>query len=524
MVRELRPEVSALYERAADLVAAGRVQQALPLLEECIAASPENATYRFAAGVAHLGAGRHEAAAQAFRAAAERRPDYVEAIANLGACLAELGRAAEAHAEFERALGLAPRDVDLLCNAALASIEAGEPALAVSYLARASALRPREARVADLQGIASMALGRAEHAERAFRLALELAPMSTAHAMGLSAALETLDRHEDAIATWTRFLAGAQHDARAHFQLALLLLCTGRTGEAMPHFAHRSTRAGHPAVPGIESLRGARVLVEAEQGIGDELFFLRWLEPFRAAAAPAELGYRPSDRFAPLARTIRGIDTHWSGPPEAWPGPRILAGDLPGLAGGSHAATLALAPEPARVERARRELHAHGRAPFLGVAWEGGTAAGAHRAARARAGALLYKRVPPDALGAALAGYPGTVLVVQRAPTRADFDGFARALGRAPADLSRAHDDIRDLHALLAVLDEYVGVSTTAMHLRAAAGGSAHVLVPHPPEWRWQARGEASPWFPGFRLYRERRGEGWSPPLARLRSFLRLDA
>ena len=57
--------------------------------------------------------------------------------------------------------------------------------------------------------------------------------------------------------------------------------------------------------------------------------------------------------------------------------------------------------------------------------------------------------------------------------------------------------------ALLALLDDYVGVSNTNMHLRAGVNRTAKVLVPAPPEWRWMAEGKESPWFPGFTVYRQ---------------------
>jgi len=58
------------------------------------------------------------------------------------------------------------------------------------------------------------------------------------------------------------------------------------------------------------------------------------------------------------------------------------------------------------------------------------------------------------------------------------------------------------------------------MHLRAAAGRSARVLVRCPAEWRWMATGSSSPWFPGFSLYRQSLDGDWSAALARLRKDL----
>jgi hypothetical protein len=75
--------------------------------------------------------------------------------------------------------------------------------------------------------------------------------------------------------------------------------------------------------------------------------------------------------------------------------------------------------------------------------------------------------------------------------------------------------------ALLDLVDAYVGVSNTNTHLRAGTGRPSHVLVPHPPEWRWMHAGERSPWFPEFSLYRQQRPDagrsGWENALAALR-------
>lgn len=78
------------------------------------------------------------------------------------------------------------------------------------------------------------------------------------------------------------------------------------------------------------------------------------------------------------------------------------------------------------------------------------------------------------------------------------------------------NDDLREALAALSVLDEYVGVSNTNMHLMAGLGRSARVLMPHPPEWRWLASGDESPWFPGFRIYRQLRNQSWKEALTRL--------
>ncbi|RPJ44071.1 MAG: hypothetical protein EHM16_16420 [Betaproteobacteria bacterium] len=83
-------------------------------------------------------------------------------------------------------------------------------------------------------------------------------------------------------------------------------------------------------------------------------------------------------------------------------------------------------------------------------------------------------------------------------------------------DFSDLNDDLESMLALLELIDDYVGVSNTNMHLRAAAGRAARVLVPNPPEWRWLALGRASPWFPQFTVYRQSLRGDWNDALRTL--------
>jgi hypothetical protein len=90
-------------------------------------------------------------------------------------------------------------------------------------------------------------------------------------------------------------------------------------------------------------------------------------------------------------------------------------------------------------------------------------------------------------------------------------------LGREIYDFSDVNVRLEDALALMAVLDDYIGVSNTNMHLRAATGRTARVLVTHPGEFRWQVYGDTSPWFPDFTLYRQDVNASWA------RAFLQLE-
>jgi len=109
---------------------------------------------------------------------------------------------------------------------------------------------------------------------------------------------------------------------------------------------------------------------------------------------------------------------------------------------------------------------------------------------------------------------------LQRLPESGEVELFQSVLGREVTDFSALNEDLEGMLALLALLDEYVGVSNTNMHLRAGVGKAAAVLVAHPPEWRWMHTGERSPWFAEFRVFRQSKGNDWRNALKELVQYI----
>jgi len=165
---------------------------------------------------------------------------------------------------------------------------------------------------------------------------------------------------------------------------------------------------------------------------------------------------------------------------------------------------------------ARQRLEALGPRPYLAVTWRAGT-----DTARGREFGMerssLTKALPPAELGAALRGWPGTIIALQRGAR----PGEAAQFGAPFHDLSFLGDDLPALVGVLAELDEYVTVSNTNVHLLAGLGRTARVLVPFPAEWRWMRQEGASPWFPGFPVYRQTQSRDWGAALHQLSQDLR---
>jgi hypothetical protein len=132
---------------------------------------------------------------------------------------------------------------------------------------------------------------------------------------------------------------------------------------------------------------------------------------------------------------------------------------------------------------------------------------------------VLHKEIPLKRLGAAVRGVNGSLIALQRNPQPGELEELSGHAAKPVHDLTALNEELEAMLALLALIDDYIGVSNTNMHVRAGVGRTARVLVPRPAEWPWMISGNKSPWFPGFRIYRQDPDGDWSA-LRRLQTEL----
>ena len=132
------------------------------------------------------------------------------------------------------------------------------------------------------------------------------------------------------------------------------------------------------------------------------------------------------------------------------------------------------------------------------------------------------KEAPLAGIARAMRATTGTLVALQRNPNPGEIDAFADAAGRQIHDLTDLNETLEDMLALVGLLDDYICVSNSNVHLRAATGRPCRVLVPSPPEFRWMAAGDESPWFPGTRVYRQHADGDWDQALAALANDMKV--
>jgi tetratricopeptide (TPR) repeat protein len=491
-------------------------QEAIDCYEKAVALEPEMPDARNALGSALHSKLRFADAEAQYRECIRLAPDHPQAHFNLASVLMDLGRFEESEDVARKLARLAPGapEPEQLVASALGFqtrlIEAH------AYHARAAARDTQSAKAAESLAMSFAETGRTQEALRWF---------SRAEQLGADAS--TLEP----LRAVTLLADGAVHDGwtgyRARFEAKLF-------------------RERNPAMTicqgAIAAPAGKHVCVIAEQGLGDEIFFLRHAQAL--ADRGARLTYRAGAKIAPLLARLPFLASVIPADAQLPAADvYVLAGDLPHTINDfastaiaqplpAHAAirelprrlcvhypplppSIALAPAAARTAALRERLGRLGPPPYVGITWRAGTPPEQQRATNW----VLFKSVPLEAFGHVLSRVPGTLLALQRAPDESELTALARHAGRDIHDFTVLNDDLEEMLALLALIDEYVGVSNTNMHLRACVGRTARVLVPAPAEWRW-IRSGSSPWFPGFSVYRQGLQGDWRAALAALEADL----
>jgi Flp pilus assembly protein TadD len=434
-------------------------------------------------------------------------PQSAASWANLASALQRIGRLDDAQRTARQAISLDPALAHAWNALGLIAIDRARHEEARSHLARALEIDPRFAVAHMNLGIALQAEGRDDEAFASLERALGLDPALASAHYNVGALHHKRGHHADAMKHYREAIRLRPGDAQSHFNLALVHFISGRFEEAWAEYAWRRERREYAAL--LRDQRLDRVAIHAEQGLGDNLFFLR----FAPALAGTVLDFVGDVRLhSMLSRTglFAAIVPRMADLPA---GERdvVLSGDLPG-----HADATAKVPPPlplradtARVTSMRERLAALGPAPRIALAW---------RAGEPRSGRIenLFKEIPIDALGAALRGVFATWIAIQRDPAAGEIDALSKAIGAPVHDFTAVNADLEDALALLAQVDDYVGVSSTLVHLRAGVDGNARILVPFPYEWRWMESGDASPWFPRATVYRQDAQGDWSAALSKL--------
>ena len=509
---------SALFHRsrAEVLTALGHSADACDALKTAIGLKPDWAEAYVALGNAHAAEGRSDDAKAALSKATTIDPTLAEAWSNLGVLHLADKKIDDAIAAFEKALAARPGFADALNGMGVALTESGRITDALATFDQVLTITPVDPQTrADAlanRAVALQSLGRWQESLVDLMSALTLMPTRASIWRNAAKSLIALGQIDKAEEACTRALTLEPGDAASRYERAFVRLLRGDIANGFDDYRARPTvdreRFPSPTAHFPTDLTGRRFRLVLEQGLGEHLFFLRYAASLTARGA--EIAVETDPQLAPLLKShvsLKHLISRDDPTPDYEP---LLFGDLPFAVGTYEALPpLALTPNPALRAEMTKRLAVFGPAPHVALTWRAGI----------QDGKSLSKTIPLETLALGISDAPGTLISIQRQPATGETEELARLIGRPLHDLSAVNDDLTRMLAALALFDDYVGVSNTNMHLRASLGLPARVLLPHPPEFRWLAEGERSPWFREFQIYRAKIN-GWDTAMTKLKADL----
>jgi tetratricopeptide (TPR) repeat protein len=312
-------------------------------------------------------------------------------------------------------------------------------------------------------------------------------------------ALASLNKHEEAIASYEKALGIKPDYVEAHFNDGVSRLALGDLLAGWEKYEWRWKKKDftspkrafrQPLWLGNEPLTGKTIFLHAEQGLGDAIQFVRYASLAAGKGARVLLGVAPS--LAPLVEGLKSVAKVTTQPPPSedfdlhCP---LLS--LP-LAFGTTLNTIPadvpyLEAPPQRVSHWSKRLGPR-KAPRVGLTWSGRAE---HKNDHNRSIALT-KLLP----------------VVSQDLEFVSLQNEVRSEDQATLAESRRIRyfgdellDFADTAALISLMDLVISVDTAAAHLAGALGKPVWVLLPFAPDWRWLLDREDSPWYPTARFF-----------------------
>ncbi|WP_322042579.1 tetratricopeptide repeat protein [Paraburkholderia sp. J67] len=469
-------------------------------------------------------------AEQHYRRARVLEPQSGQFAFNLGRVLESVGRAEEAMAQFREARALGANDTPTLMHLGRLLRAAREHAQAAACFEPVVAREPNNASAHFELGYVYDAMHRYEEAIPHYQRAASLKPDAAGAVNNLAFAYTALARYDEAEHHYREALALNPGLPESQFQLGMLLLRRGEYDEGWPLFENRKTTSfGKPNYRKLpcaewqgEPLAGKRLLIAREQGVGDQIQFVRYAGPMAAMGARVDAWVAPE--LASLAATVPGVTRVFDAAPDDeaiaadydfWCDVMSLPLKFPGQP--IYAATPYMKADPAQTAKWRKRL----------VSLAGGDAVG-DASTKRRIGLVwagnprhhfdAFRSVPLTTLQplAVLGG--NAWFAIQKGPGAAQLADVA---GRWP--LHAIGEELHDFActaALIENLDLVITVDTSVAHLAGALGKPVWVLLAAQPDWRWGMERDDSVWYPSARVFRQTTLGDWSGVLAALQQAL----
>jgi hypothetical protein len=265
-----------------------------------------------------------------------------------------------------------------------------------------------------------------------------------------------------------------------------------------------------------EELTGKTIFVRGEQGHGDIIQFVRFIQNLKNIGATVTV--QVTDAMIPLIQSseigrgvrVIGYAEHPGDTFDYWTPMMSLPGKLNVRVDNLPTVIQYLNPNPALVADWRRNLGAKNKLR-VGFTWSG----------RRDSWINQHKSMP----------YATMLSLIQSQPDYEWYNLQTDCTAEEEKELVSAGvrcfpggvNTFADTAALVSNLDVVVSVDTAAAHLSAALGKPTWIMLNnYAPCWRWLLKRDDTPWYATARLFRQPRMGDWATVVEKIRLHLKL--
>lgn len=494
-------------------VSEGNIDEAIRLWSKA-ALNPKSSNYTlYELGSLYLQKGQFQEALHSFKLAITKGGNFFELLHDQALTLAGMGQAEQAIDAMHRALDLNPNSAEAHYNLGRLLDDVKQFDQSIISYQKALSFNPFFTEAYINYGIALYELGRPAEALHFYREALKINPHSLDTLLNQGMALHALNKYEEAMQSYQHALEINPNFAEAWWNKSLVELTLAdfaqgwenyewrfRAVKGKPRFFHNI-----PLLAEVKDMKGAKILVWHEQGLGDTLQFCRYIPMMIEQGA--EITLLVQKPLKELLESLGGctviVDGEVVGPIDY----QIPLLSIPRLFKTNALNIPSKVPYLKSCSHHRDSIQKiieskqDGRMA-IGVACSGSTG----HANNSRRSMPLECLIPLLQFG--------DLFLIQKDVTLED----QVVLSEHPNIhfCGEAIENFLDSAALVENMDLIVSVDTSLAHLSGALNQKTFICLPYSAEWRWLINRSDSLWYPSVTLFRQENLGDWHSVISQI--------
>lgn len=417
---------------------------------------------------------------------------------------------------YLNAINLSPTNTQAYNNIGVVYKELGENEKALLAYKTVLQINPHDSAVYNNLGNLLRNMGDMEGAIKSLKQSITLNPSYADAYSNIGAVYKESKHYEEAQIYYQKALALSPEHTNANFDMSLIELSYGEYERGWKKYEHRlkmgellsKTHVYTKPLWTGEDLYHKTIILQNEQGFGDNIMFIRFVANFLELGAKVII--RTRLELVELFRSIDGVD-------------RVCSEeeDIP-----EHDFYLPLLSSALRFKTTLKTIPTS--FPYLytpslhvalkldknkkniGIVWSSSSTNKDFK--NKYIGLENYKELFE------LEGIDWYSLQVGEDAMQIKTAGLSHKI----VDLSSMLSDFSFTAKVIDMLDLVITTDTAVAHLCGALNKEAWVLAPRPADWRWMQEGNTTPWYQSLRIFRQKETGDWRIPISDIKEKLSL--